>query len=83
MVIAILHIDDRAINLLHFEYDIKKAADNDGLPYGKGRLLGLILSVEATRDNAWWQYAISNQMKFDKATIELRPAILGQQKTRY
>ena len=83
MVKAILHIDDRSINLLHFEYEIRKTTDYQGLPYGKGGLIGLTLSVEATSDTTWWQYAISDHMKFDKAIIELCPAILGQQKTRY
>ena len=83
MIKAILHVDDLSVNVLSYEFGFKKITDEKYQPYPGAQFKGLVVKVEGTANNIWWEHAIADHMPIPKVTIELQPAVLGQQKTTY
>ena len=83
MIKAILHVDDLSVNVLSYEFGFKKITDEKYQPYPGAQFKGLVVKVEGTANNIWWEHAIADHMPIPKVTLELQPAVLGQQKTTY
>ena len=83
MINATIHVEGKSVKILHFDYGLSKQTDHLGMPINIiSDLKGLEVTVEAEYDNFWWE-SIVNKRIFPKIVIELKPAVLGQQKTRY
>ena len=83
MIKAILHVNNLSVNVLYYEFEFKKITDEKWQPYPGARFEGLVVKVEGSENNMWWEHAIADHMPISKATLELQPAVLGQQKTIY
>ncbi len=83
MIKAILHVEDLSVNVLSYEFDFKKTTDAQWRPYPGTLFQGLVVKVEGSENNIWWEHAIADHMPIAKITLELQPAILGQHKTTY
>jgi hypothetical protein len=83
MIKAILHVNNLSVNVLYYEFEFKKITDEKWQPYPGARFEGLVVKVEGSENNMWWEHAIADHMPISKVTLELQPAVLGQQKTIY
>ncbi len=83
MIKAILHVEDLSVNVLGYEFEFKKTTDAQWQPYPGTRFEGLIVKIEGSQNNMWWEHAIADHRPLSKMTLEVQPAVLGQHKTTY
>ena len=74
MIKAILHVNNLSVNVLYYEFEFKKITDEKWQPYPGARFEGLVVKVEGSENNMWWEHAIADHMPISKATRSTRPA---------
>lgn len=73
---AKLHLDDKTFNVLECRFSFYRQQGNYGRPSGVPRFRGVNLVLEASRDNVFWEWAISPTEK-KQAELHFTPRIEG------